>query len=274
MRTRNVFRLGSVLAMTSLLYCSPAQASTRRHPSSATAVSHKVCPPYDVPGGATGCYLVPPGIHKIKHVILIMQENRSFDSYFGTFPGASGLTPNGASYKDCVPDSQTRSCIAPYHDIYDINGGGPHGEPFAISDVNYGAMDGFVNSAIAAKPICTASQDPTCTAGAAAHAPPTDVMGYHNAAEIPNYWTYARDFALEDHMFESVKSWSLPDHLYMVSGWSAKCKSKAASSCINSTMGPYSINQLTRRWLRSWRPVQPTSISRGQILPGCSFITM
>ena len=27
------------------------------------------------------------GIHKIKHVIIIMQENRSFDSYFGTFPG-------------------------------------------------------------------------------------------------------------------------------------------------------------------------------------------
>jgi phospholipase C len=30
----------------------------------------------------------PRGIHKIKHVIVIMQENRSFDSYFGTFPGA------------------------------------------------------------------------------------------------------------------------------------------------------------------------------------------
>ena len=31
------------------------------------------------------------GIHKIKHVIVIMQENRSFDSYFGTFPGADGI---------------------------------------------------------------------------------------------------------------------------------------------------------------------------------------
>src|SRR5579884_3491553 len=31
------------------------------------------------------------GIHKIKHVIIIMQENRSFDSYFGTFPGADGI---------------------------------------------------------------------------------------------------------------------------------------------------------------------------------------
>ena len=32
----------------------------------------------------------PQGIHKIKHVVVIMQENRSFDSYFGTFPGARG----------------------------------------------------------------------------------------------------------------------------------------------------------------------------------------
>ena len=35
--------------------------------------------------------LSPLGIHKIRHVIIIMQENRSFDSYFGTFPGADGL---------------------------------------------------------------------------------------------------------------------------------------------------------------------------------------
>ena len=53
-------------------------------------------------------------------------------------------------------------------------------------------------------------------------------MGYHTAAEIPNYWTYAKDFVLEDHMFEPVKSWSLPDHLYLVSAWSAKCKNAIA----------------------------------------------
>ena len=42
-------------------------------------------------GGATGYYLIPPGIHKIKHVIIVMQENRSFDTYFGTHPGADGI---------------------------------------------------------------------------------------------------------------------------------------------------------------------------------------
>jgi phospholipase C len=58
-------------------------------------------------------------------------------------------------------------------------------------------------------------------------------MGYHDAREIPNYWAYAKDFVLQDHMFESVASWSLPAHLYLVSGWSAHCESKAPSSCVN-----------------------------------------
>ena len=48
-------------------------------------------------------------------------------------------------------------------------------------------------------------------------------MGYHDAREIPNYWTYAERFVLQDHMFEPNASWSLPAHLYMVSEWSAYC---------------------------------------------------
>ena len=47
--------------------------------------------PERVTGGPSGTYLVPSGIHKIKHVIIVMQENRSFDSYFGTYPGADGI---------------------------------------------------------------------------------------------------------------------------------------------------------------------------------------
>ena len=43
------------------------------------------------------------GIHKIKHVVIIMQENRSFDSYFGTYPGADGIPPGV-----CVPDPVER----------------------------------------------------------------------------------------------------------------------------------------------------------------------
>ena len=49
------------------------------------------------------------------------------------------------------------------------------------------------------------------------------MMGYHTAHEIPNYWKYARNFVLQDHMFEPDASWSLPAHLFLVSEWSARC---------------------------------------------------
>ena len=50
-----------------------------------------------------------------------------------------------------------------------------------------------------------------------------EVMGYHDGRDIPNYWTYARDFVLQDRIFEPNASWSLPQHLFMVSEWSAAC---------------------------------------------------
>ena len=48
-------------------------------------------------------------------------------------------------------------------------------------------------------------------------------MGYHTQSDIPNYWTYAKDFVLQDHMFEPNASWSLPSHLFLVSEWAAHC---------------------------------------------------
>ena len=48
-------------------------------------------------------------------------------------------------------------------------------------------------------------------------------MGWHDAREIPNYCAYARAYVLQDHMFEPNASWSLPEHLFLVSEWSAKC---------------------------------------------------
>ena len=44
------------------------------------------------------------GIHKIKHVVVIMQENRSFDSYFGTYPGADGIPVKHGRPAVCMPN--------------------------------------------------------------------------------------------------------------------------------------------------------------------------
>ncbi|MGH9006925.1 MAG: alkaline phosphatase family protein [Acidimicrobiales bacterium] len=194
--------------------------------------------PERVAGGPTGSYLVPAGIHKIKHVIIIEQENRSFDSYFGTYPRADGIPMKNGVPSVCVPNP-TGGCTEPFHDTADVNGGGPHSKRFAVDDVDGGAMDGFIRSTVVARKRCLNQDVPACT-----NAAPPDVMGYHTAGEIPNYWKYAEDFVLDDHMFEPVKSWSLPDHLYLVSEWSAKCAKASPSSCVNAIVGPEGTAQM------------------------------
>src|SRR5262245_34476437 len=157
-----------------------------------------------------------------------MQENRSFDSYFGTYPGADGLPPNV-----CVPDPKRKTCDRPYHDPYDLNRGGPHADGNALRDIAGGRMDGFVAQAEKAEGTCRNFANPWCRKHGR-----IDVMGYHDAREIPNYWAYARNYVLQDHMFESASSWSLPSHLFMVSEWSAHCTTQSPGSCTNALQRP------------------------------------
>src|SRR5260370_10305247 len=79
------------------------------------------------------------GIHKIRHVIIIMQENRSLDSYFGTYPGVDGIPMRNGVPTVCVPNPKG-PCTRPYHDTADINGGGPHGAANAIAHINGGRI--------------------------------------------------------------------------------------------------------------------------------------
>ncbi|HEY5223425.1 MAG TPA: alkaline phosphatase family protein [Microbacteriaceae bacterium] len=175
-----------------------------------------------------------PGIHAIKHVVIIMQENRSFDSYFGTFPGADGIPMSNGVPTVCAPNPLTGACVKPFHDPQDVNAGGPHGAGSAVADINGGKMNGFVGQAETAQKKGCAPNAPLCV-----NTSTTDVMGYKTGADIPNYWTYAKDFVLQDHLFESNASWSLPSHLYMVSEWSAKCTvADDPSSCVNALESP------------------------------------
>jgi phospholipase C len=152
---------------------------------------------------------------------VIMQENRSFDSYFGTYPGADGIPQSNGRFTVCVPDPLRHSCQYPYHETRLVNVGALHTPQSASQDLHGGKMDGFIASAEA-------------NGGGAT----VDVMGYHDAREIPNYWTYAHDFVLQDHMFEPVSTWSLPAHLFTVSEWSADCSTSSPSSCVNDPQLP------------------------------------
>jgi phospholipase C len=159
------------------------------------------------------------GAPKIAHIFIIMQENRSFDTYFGTFPGAEGLPVSATgAFTTCSPDPMTSTCVYPFHNSVDANGGGPHGAAAFTADLDNGKMDGFVAQQEAGANCATGSNNPMCS-GSAAH----DAMGYKDAHEIPNYWAYAGEYVLLDHLFEPAASWSLPAHLYLTSAWSALC---------------------------------------------------
>jgi phospholipase C len=173
------------------------------------------------------------GLQTIKHVIVIMQENRSFDSYFGTYPGADGIPMRHGVPTVCNPNPQTGRCDKPYHDGNDKNAGGPHRAPDAVADVDGGKMDGFIKSAEGAHRRCVARDDPRCENGS------VDVMGYHDRRELPVYWGWADRFVLQDRMFEPNLGWSLPSHLFMVSGWSASCTNPMDPMSCRSNLDNY-----------------------------------
>ena len=203
----------------------------------------------------------------IQHVIIIMQENRSFDSYFGTFPGANGI-PNGV----CVPldpSNPTGPCQAPFHDLRDVEGGGPHHADFAAADIDLDAngtprMDGWVQQQIVN--FC-AHQSNGCQPSTNPKAvnPTTqqwDVMGYHTDQELPNYWAYARNFVLQDAMFESVRGWSGASHDYLTSEWSASCTNQLdASTCTSNPDTPTPTKTTVKPWVSLFELMDMHSVS-------------
>jgi phospholipase C len=109
--------------------------------------------------------------------------------------------------------------------------------------VNGGAMDGFITS-LARIAACAKDQvSEECVLAKQDNPGAPDVMGYHDARDIPNYWAYAKHYLLQDRMFAPTDSWTLPSHLYLVSAWSAKCSDLTtpdpdASSCTTNILHP------------------------------------
>src|SRR5260221_4888790 len=103
-------------------------------------------------------------------------------------------------------------------------------------DIDVGKMDGFIQSVLQGRRgFCRNPNAPGCTSGSQG----PDVMGWHDAREIPNYWAYAKNFVLQDHLFEPNASWSLPQSLYKVSEWSASCSDPMNPfSCKNALENP------------------------------------
>jgi phospholipase C len=133
-------------------------------------------------------------ISQIQHVIYIIKENRSFDSFWGTYPGANGATTAKISTGQTINMGHQADQMP-----YDISG---HSWFDAFTGIDGGAMDRF----------------DLVTAGSTNG----DYLGFQqlHQADIPNYWKYAQNFVLGDAMFSALQGASFPNHLYAIAAQS------------------------------------------------------
>ena len=127
----------------------------------------------------------------IQHIVFMVKENRTFDSMFGTFPGANGAT----TYVD--HNGVTHPL---YHQPVQLVSDIKHSYSSAMMAYDNGLMDRFQN------------------------VPGSSQMGIYASvsqlyqSDIPNYWAYAQNFALEDNFFSDESGPSFPNHLFTIAG--------------------------------------------------------
>jgi phospholipase C len=131
----------------------------------------------------------------IQHIVVIMQENRSFDNLFNGFPGADTAQTgmNGSEPVTLKPVS--------LGDSRDLN----HSHKQWVQDWDNGAMDGF-------------AQDGTLP------------YSYVPESDVEEYWTLAKQYVLGDRMFQSNTGPSFVAHQYMIAGQSANVAENPNSS--------------------------------------------
>jgi phospholipase C len=191
------------------------------------------------------------GLDKLEHLIFIVQENRSFDHYFGTYPGADGLTFRGGVSQNCARDAvlDERVCVYPT-DRIEFRGG-PHNRAAAVAAINGGAMDGFIDALPQTRRWCVDRTSRECAPYLGPDLQP-DVMSYLDREDLPNYWTYADRFVLQDRMFAPTDGWTLPAHLFLVSAWSAYCPDPGdPMSCVSNV----DLKDEQERWEYGEEPI-------------------
>jgi phospholipase C len=155
--------------------------------------------------------VMPRASSKIKHVVVIMQENRSFDNLFHRFPGAdtvdAGRASNGKRYR-LVPWTLTNPT--------DIN----HAHLQFILDYDRGRNDGFDRELETFSKTCK-YVDPRNHPDCWILKFETTPYAYVPRREIGPYWTMAMRYAIGDRTFESNNGPSYPSHEYMIAGQSA-----------------------------------------------------
>jgi phospholipase C len=136
------------------------------------------------------------GIEDVKHVVILMQENRSFDEYFGTFPGATGFFDSPTVFANQWPGVPLPFRLSTFTTAAEEYAGSAHDWTSLHAVYNNGMLNNW-----------------NAPAGNT-----EQVLGYYVADDIPYHWTLAQNFALCDHYFCSVLGATTPNRLYLMSG--------------------------------------------------------
>jgi phospholipase C len=168
-------------------------------PSGGTSPTDSASGPTDTSSPA-GPGEVIPGENPIEHVIFLIKENRTFDHYFGSYPGADGVTVGQTMKRNAEGDwvdggKEVELVQAPYIQPHDIT----HGFASGLYSINGGKMNGYN--------IIGEGED---------------LSGYtqHSRDSLPNYWALADRFVLADAFFTSMYGPTFPEHLYTVAAQS------------------------------------------------------
>jgi phospholipase C len=135
----------------------------------------------------------------IRHFVSLMQQNHSFDNYFGTYPGADGIPANA-----CMPINPARpaaKCVKSFHIGDRVVPDLTQNEEVFRGQYRGGRMNGFINGIREA----TGRITPT-------------VMGYYDGSDIPFYWNIAGEHVLFDHFFASSHGSSVRNAMYWLTG--------------------------------------------------------
>jgi phospholipase C len=176
-------------------------------------------------------YIVRLVRSKVKHVFVLIQENHTFDQYFGVYPGTNGQSVENlgspiARADDCVPDPVAGGCQRPFlisanprspnyvADAPDITGGNNNRYDQEFS-IDHGRMDGFLDDLEAGTPPLGAT--PTA-AQIQNHNESIGIEAVYDCDTIPYLWYYAKNFALFDHYFQANTGDSTPSNIQLFSG--------------------------------------------------------
>jgi phospholipase C len=150
-------------------------------------------------------------LSQIKHIIFMVQENRSFDSYFGVLGAyraseGYGGTVNGLPLNASLPDYQSTANVSPFHIQTECTDNMSPAWNESHYAIHGGKMDYFMKT----EGSLPSSIDPQGTR----------MMGYYDQTDLPYYYELAAQYATSDTWRTPVLSDTIPNRMYLFTGTS------------------------------------------------------